>query len=444
MRVSIGSFGKTGVRPWSRPGRGRRRPGRAAGITGVAVSLAVALAACTSARAASLTAAASGVPSGMSCAWPSELSAQKNNNYFPDSAAEYFIQPIVASAGTRIVLSGRFPDARYASADVYTPAGVGTSLPDYQIAPRPGSVNPWQRKAAPGGRFTVTIRPDPAPGQANTLPLPAGTTSQHPGYLIYRVYLPAGGDFSAVPVPALTVEQGNAARTLPYCRSHNAPVPLPTGGGSGTPAPTPPPLEFYKPEQSTFNNGGLANVDTSYAIAYLARPPADDVVVVTAKAPTFPPGSHPSPWPGRGDDLRYWSMCVGVGISGVPVVANQLPGGRTDYGCRADQATRLNAAGDYTYVIGGESQRAAISRIPGVTFLPFSTSYPTGLYLLGLRDTLVSSGFTHSPRDVTQANDPAATAAAMGPYYPRTAVCPLATLTAKGPRACLEASGSER
>ena len=69
----------------------------------------------------------------------------------------------------------------------------------------------------------MTIAPDPAKGQANTLPLPAGTTSQHTGYLVYRVYLPAGGD-SAMPLPVLTVEQGGAARTLPACRGGNAPV----------------------------------------------------------------------------------------------------------------------------------------------------------------------------------------------------------------------------
>jgi hypothetical protein len=348
----------------------------------------------------------------------------------------------VASAGTRIVLSGRFPDARYASVDVYTPGGVGAALPDYRIAPQPGSLNPWQQRAAPGGRFTVTIRPDPPPGQASTLPLPAGTTSQHPGYLIYRVYLPAGGNFPDVPVPVLTVEQGRAARTLPACRSHNAPVPFPatasaagTGGSGAVPSP-PPQLEFYKPAQSTFNNAGLANVDTTYVLAYLIRPPAPDVVVVTAKAPTSAPGAHPSPWPARGEDVRYWSMCVGVGIRLVPVVANKLPGGGTDYGCRADEATRLNAAGDYTYVIGSESQRAAISRIPGVTFLPFSTTHPAGLYLLVLRNMLVSTSFAHSPKAITQASAPAAAAAAMGPYYPRAAVCPLATLTAKGPQAC--------
>jgi hypothetical protein len=207
-------------------------------------------------------------------------------------------------------------------------------------------------------------------------------------------------------------------------------------GGSGAAVPPPPQLEFFKPPQSTFNNAGLANVDTTYAWAYLIRPPAADVVVVTAKAPTFAPGSHPSPWPARGEDVRYWSMCIGVGIRHIPIVANKLPGGGTDYGCRADEATRLNAAGDYTYVIGSESQRAAISRVPGVTFLPFATAQPTRLYVLGLRNMLVSTSFAYSPQGVTQASDPAAAAAGMGPYYPRAAVCPLATLTAHGPQAC--------
>jgi hypothetical protein len=382
----------------------------------------------------------------MPCAWPYVLSARTENTAFPDAAAEYFGQPIVAPAGTRIVLSGRFPDARYASVEVYTPAGAGTSLPDYRIAPQPGSQNPWQQRAAPGGRFTVTIRPDPAPGQANTLPLPAGTTSQHTGYLIYRVYLPAGGDSPAVPLPVLTVEQGGTARSLPACRDRNASIHFPAASGSAAPAagatvsgaaaPPPRQLQFFKPPQATFNNGGLADADTGYVLAYLLRPPAADVVVVTAKAPTFAPGGHPSPWPAQGEDMRYWSMCVGLLAPPTPVVANKLPGGGTDFGCRADEATTLNAAGEYTYVIGGESQRAAISRVPGVTFLPFSATRPAGAYLLALRNVLVSMSFAQSPRAITQADDPATAAAVMGPYYPRAAVCPLATLIAHGPRAC--------
>jgi hypothetical protein len=384
----------------------------------------------------------------MRCAWPGRLSAQADNTAFPDAAEAIFWQPIVASAGTRIVLSGRFPDARYASVQVYTPGGAGATLPDYRIAPQPGSLNPWQRKAAPGGRFRVTIRSDPAPGQANTLPMPVGTTSQHPGYLAYRVYLPAGGAPSDVPLPALTAEQGGAARVLPACSGRNAPLRFPAvsgsrgaggsgAGGSGGAEPPVRQLQFFKPPQSTFNNGGLANADTSYVLAYLARPPARDVVVVTAKAPTFAPGSHPSPWPARGEDVRYWSMCVGVLVHLVPIVANKLPGGGTDYGCRPDEATRLSAAGDYTYVIGSESQRAVISHLPGVTFLPFSTARPAGPYLLALRDVLANSSFAHSPQNVRQADDPAAAAADMGPYYPRASLCPLATLTAHGPQACL-------
>jgi hypothetical protein len=239
----------------------------------------------------------------------------------------------------------------------------------------------------------------------------------------------------------LTVEHGSAARTLAACRTRNASVPFPANasaagaGGSGAAAPPPPRLEFYKPAQS-LDNAGLANVDTASAYAWLVRPAAPDVVVITAKAPTFAPGSHPSPWPARGEDVRYWSMCIGVGAGKVPTVANTLPGGGTDYGCRADEAPRLNAAGDYTYVIGSESQRAAIIRVPGVTFLPFSATQASRVYLLILRNMLVSGSFAHSPQGITQTEDPAAAAAVMGPCYPRAAVCPLATLLASGPQAC--------
>ena len=87
-------------------------------------------------------------------------------------------------------------------------------------------------------------------------------------------------------------------------------------------------------------------------------------------------------------------------------------------------------------MIGTESQRAAISGVPGVTFLPFATEQSTPLYLLMLRNMLVSTSFAHSTAGVTQPGDPAAAAAVMGPYYPHAAVCPLATLVAKGLQAC--------
>jgi len=120
---------------------------------------------------------------------------------------------------------------------------------------------------------------------------------------------------------------------------------------------------------------------------------------------------------------------------GVPTVANTLPDGQTDYGCREDYQTRL-ADGDYAYVIGSETQEAAISRVAGATFLPFSTTQTTRLYILLLRNKLINPGFTHSAQNITQATDPSAASAAMGPYYPEVSTCALSTLTAKGLSAC--------
>lgn len=377
------------------------------------------------------------------CAWPTMLSVQSNNTAFPDSAASYWVQPIVADQHTTIQVSGTFPDARYATLSVYTPYGnpfttngVSSSLPDYRIRPQSGSQNPWQQSAPPGGSFEVTISSNVTPNQVNVLPMPAGTSSQHPGYLVYRVYLPAGGNSSVQP-PALAIEEGHAARPLPACSTHNTPVKPEQAPTSGTPTSTPTTApvaasRFYKPNF----NGGVANADSAYVWAYFIRPAASDVVVVTAKAPTHPSGSHPTPWPDPNADMRYWSMCLAVGIQSVPTVANTLSNGTTDYGCRADDATKINSNGDYTYVIGTETQRTAIERLPNVTFLPFSSTESTRLYLLLLRNTLVSPQFTHSAQAVTQTLDPTAAAAAMGPYYPQMSTCPLTTLTTGGPQAC--------
>lgn len=403
----------------------------------------LALASCSSSSSATSKPPAS--PPGQSCAWPSVIGVQTSNRVVPDSAASYWDQPIAAGASARITISGTYPDARYFSLSVYTPYatpftanGVSSSLPDYRIAPEHGSTNPWQYRASPGGRFQVTIRSDVTPGQSDVLPFPAGTSTLHPGYLVYRLYLPAGGNFSHVKLPTVTLTQGSTRRTLPACRTHG-PVPTPekapggTAPASGGTVPAPPGA-FYKPAVTRYV-GLLANADTAYTEAYIIRPPAADVVVVTAKAPTYEPGS-PSPWPAAGKDMRYWSMCIGVGISTLPTVVNKLPAGHTDYGCRADEATKLDAAGDYTYVIGSEAQRAAISRVPGVTFLPFSSTQATRVYLLLLRNLLVNPSFTHSVQNITQAKDAPAASAAMGPYYPRVSTCALPTLTRSGVSAC--------
>ena len=167
-------------------------------------------------------------------------------------------------------------------------------------------------------------------------------------------------------------------------------------------------------------------------------PPANgDVIVVRAKAPATPAGASPVPWPQPGADMRYWSMCIDQYRGRQPVVVNHLPDGTVDLGCRADSQTALNGQGYYTFVVGAESQRAAIDRVPGATFLPLSLADPAQAYVLSLRNMLPAPGFARAVQNVTPSSGAASAAAILGPYYPRIAFCPLATLAHGGPDACL-------
>jgi hypothetical protein len=389
--------------------------------------------------------AATGAPVTPSCAWGTVVSGTALNVFEPDTAATYWVTKFTVQDGLDISLSGDYPDSRYASFDVYsgsgglfTTNGVSSALTDYQIEPGRGSVNPWRHHAAPGGKFTMTVASDAAPGQVNTLPLaPAGTASGSTGYLVYRVYLPAGGDFSAVSLPALTFTADGSSQPVPVCA--NAARGLPAGlaqtlSRAAVPAASAATVSFTRTIADT---GEFANADSAYLVATVTPPGGDNVVVIRGKAPTSSRGSHPVQWPDPAVDMRYWSMCDNL-LSGLrPVVVNQLPDGRTDYGCRYDAETRLDRSGYYTYVVGTESQRAAIDKVPGATFIPFSAADPTTTHLLLLRNMLVSPNFAQAIQNVP-ANSSAATAAAvMGPYYPRAAICSLATLAAQGPAACL-------
>jgi len=398
-------------------------------------------------------ATASTPASAQACPWLYGVTAYSANQFLPDTAAEYWLEPFQIAPGLRIVVSGTFPNARYASLQVYdaktapfTSNGVSSALPDYRIAPDQGSLNPWQQQAAPGGHFTVTLREDVAPGQVNMLPLvPLGTTSGQ-GYLEYRVYLPAGGDFSKVTPPTLTLGQGGPSQSLAPCATRTSPGTAPQSTPSSRPTATPAApsasaktravgqLQFF---EEAFDALTL-NVDTSYVRAYLVPPGPGDVVVIRAKAPTHASGDHPSPWPAANEDVRYWSMCIGLATGVLPTVMNLAPSGGTDTGCRTDDQTKLDAAGEYAFVLGTEAQRTAIESVADTTFLPFSAAQPATTHILMLRDMLVNPSFAYSPGRVTQTNDPAATEAVMGPFYPRAAVCPLSTLVAAGVSGCLK------
>lgn len=387
------------------------------------------------------------------CGWR-EVSVTTDNKNLQDNAATYWAMSYTVQDGLRIVLNGRYPDSRYASLQVYSSGtelfaanGVSSALTDYRIEPDPGSVNPWQHPAWQGERagdaYTVTLRSDVAPGQANTLPLaPAGTAAGTAGYLQYRVYLPAHGRSSLAP-PAVTFTLGGVSKQVPACPPGTTATSSATPGATATPAAAPAAatssaaaqsVEFSRP---VLSGAGFPNADSGYLDAVVTPPGNGDVLVIRGKAPTTPSGNHPSPWPAAGTDMQYWSLCDYPLTTALPLVANQLPDGTIDYGCRHDTQVALDRDGYYTFVVGTEAQRAAIDQVPGATFLPFSTALPTTEHVLLLRNMLVNPGFTEAVQNAPGNGNPASAAAAMGPYYPRAAICPLATLAGSGPAACL-------
>lgn len=390
------------------------------------------------------------------CAWPQMISADTSNHFLPDSAAVYWVTQFDVHSELRIAVSGQYPDSRYASLNVYggsggsfTTNGVSSGLADHQIAPEPGSRNPWQEEAAPGGRFTVTLRADVAPGQVNALPLaPANTADGTRGFLIYRVYLPAGGSPSSVVLPTLTFTRDGESVTLPPCPAGSrardddeetlrgmfpgTPIDGTLDGAAGTRAG---PIAFARPTEEE-GGGVFPNTDNAYLRAWVTPPRAGKVVVIRAKAPRAVSGEHPAPWPQAGKDMRYWSMCTNLEFPLLPVVVNRLPDGSTDYGCRHDELTRVDASGSYAYVIGTERQRAAIERVPGVTFLPFSTTQPHARHLVLLRNMLPVGDFAHAVQNVPRDGNPDSAAAVMGHYYPRATECALSALAAGGPDGC--------
>jgi hypothetical protein len=376
-----------------------------------------------------------------------EASPQNVNAGLLDSNAVYWIMPFAVQPNLRIVLSGTFADARYTSLTVYdstfapftTAQGVSSELTDYHITPDAGSVNPWQEPAPPGGHFTVTLHANPAAGETNVLPIaPDGTATGKTGYLIYRVYLPAGGN-QTVPLPGVSFEQNGTTVNVPACApgasDGGLPATAPNTSAATTQATASTPLEFARGTSST--GSLLPNPDNAYLEASVTPPGGDDVVVVRAKAPTASAGEDPAPWPSSAD-TRYWSLCADLPTPPLPVVVNTLPDGTVDYGCRADNSTKLDSDGYYTFVVGTEAQRAAIEAVPGATFVPFSTDHPTTTHVLLLRNLL--GAFPYAVQNVPPDNDPASAAAVMQSYYPRAAVCPLSALQTGGPTACVSPS----
>ncbi|MQY27465.1 hypothetical protein [Nocardia aurantia] len=370
------------------------------------------------------------------CAWQGELSPRtigQVNFALPDTGAWYWIMPYEVRPGTTITLTGQFPRARYMSFNTYdgrfssfTTGGVASALPDYRIAPDPGTDNPWQH---PGGAGTYTVNVTTDPNAPNALALsPAGATSGR-GYLIFREYLPAG-DAASVRPPEVRISDGAGTRTLASCVGDG-------NGLLGTVTSALGEVGISRRDKSSGTTefrrasgaGAFPNVDNAY-LAATFTPAADGrVMVVRGRAPKTPGGTEPVVWPPTsGAEVRYFSFCTNLAVLPGPVVVDTAADGAIDNGCRTDEQTVLDAAGDYTYVVGTEAQRAEIEAIPGATFVPTSSRHPSTPEAMLIRNMLPTGEFPHAVQNVPVDGTSEEAAAVMGPYYPHATLCTIAAV----------------
>jgi len=92
----------------------------------------------------------------------------KENVAFPEAGADYWVAIYSRPAGSTLKLRGQYPHARYMSFISYRPLGTPLDgIADYQIAPDPGSTNPFvagARRNLAKRSFTLNVLAQANPG----------------------------------------------------------------------------------------------------------------------------------------------------------------------------------------------------------------------------------------------------------------------------------------
>jgi hypothetical protein len=409
------------------------------------------------------------------CAWPIELSPEGSGNMLgPDTLSRYWVMPLEQQYQT-MMIKGAYPDARYFSFVAYDtsddkrPVKAAGALHDAQIAPDPGSVNPFVQPATGvNGTYTVVISHT---GQTSGNRI---KVSSDFAWVLLRVYVPSpdpslSGEslIGGVPLPAIFVTKNGASQELPPCPSvtdndrapginkladvmnflqiyfPQVPTPFDLIGHEGTPssdrlwfaAPTdPPPVLLPNPHNK-----------------YIAMLPGDNyqpgrIIVIHGKAPGTPDTYDGSPiWvPARGFrtvDMRYWSLCINDFALPVPVV-----------NCTADLTTDLQG-GDYTIVISDDQLRPDWLR-HNINWLPWGDAQY--LKIVFSRNMLPAPNFPFTIQNAIARGctfpfdlpyipqrdliDTAGECAqqVMGDYYPVAVWCDKSTFIAGGWQACIK------
>jgi hypothetical protein len=374
------------------------------------------------------------------------LDATTTNVVAVDTNAVYWGGTHAALPGTRIRIEGQYPHSRYISWNVYDAAARPIdALSDVQLAPDPGSTNPFlpgASRTAEQRDYTAFIEVGPRPEQPAPNPLYTGSSAG--GTFLYRVYVPdAGRDAKGgVPLPRVTLESADGSGmplSVEQCRELQAPyaqplndliagsprLPDPTADGEGYPGCNPPDWRLFENFCSAavdimldnesgepFHPGArdrcgdgpgfFSNRDIAYVFAPTSRG-FGELLVLRGRAPTFAdtrPGPAVMP---SGQQLRYWSFC------------QYEPATQRVIDCRSDDRVSVGADGRYTIVVSTADKRPESARPEcGVTWLPWG---PQTQGLLIYRHMLPDPSFAEAIQNVPQ---PGAERDTMGDYYPHS------------------------
>lgn len=380
------------------------------------------------------------------CMWNGPSGTGSTNVAYPDDGARYWGgRGFVVPPGGELVLSGRYPHARYFSFNLYAEQLQPVDgLHDAQIAPDSGSANPFLTGAdrSRGGTYTVRIVPGPAPAvrAPNTLYMSSSLSETAPvNHLMYRVYVPDAGMDRAggVDLPSATLRLAGGAEVdlTAGCDQarlrDDAPQRLEAAegvyrNGDLGPIPVTHPAEdplrwerFFNVQHAngegltrttpvhghtdaladTGDGGYLSNIDNAYAYA-LGHRGLGPVLVLRGRAPSFP-RTRAGAAVMDGGQVRYWSICTNERNS-TRVLA-----------CALDEDVPLDDAGRFTLVISSPSARPANARPAcGMAWLPWGAGPES---FIVLRHMLPDPGFAQAIQRVER---PGTVADVVGEYLP--------------------------
>jgi len=402
------------------------------------------------------------------CAWPIEMGPEGPTNVqFPDAAARYWVMPFDTTQYETITIKGTYPNIRYFSFAAYETTSDGFNLAedrtlyDAEIAPDPGSINPFVPPGGSNGTYTVVISTNP-PSSGNTIKV----SSDDLVWVLLRMYV-ADADPSlsgkslrgGVPLPSITLTKNGASHQLDACSPINQwsdasdfdrflfPPTQDLDLDEGTPSSDrlwfAPPL---KPPSVLW-----PNPDNKYMMMLPGNKyQPGRIIVIHGKAPGFPDTFNGSPvWvPSQGFqsvDLRFWALCTADFASPFSVI-----------NCATDFNTDREGK-YYTIVISDDLVRPKWLRgRPNVNWLPYGDEQYRKV--VALRNMLPAPEFSHAVQDAWRKDgctfnfslenlplnrgdiDAAGLCAqgVMGDYYPVAVWCDKSTFMHGGWRACLK------